>query len=444
MIEQLTAGQEADLESYFERIRSPVRSPEAESEPARLEAAINRIYSELELAAPVTVVCDSPWQMAVCEALACLCRGAGLEPRSFLEDLRQRLSNPLWLACLDRLEAHPELLAGPESSSTSIRQLRASIFGKSTGPPMRFLISRLISEEGSRARDRLLSVRVQLKLRDTLKTRLANALPELDGFRLMRQFGVEIPESLREFFNESPFQGFFAALEETSRPALVRSPAGEFFSTFHPPGLAADRIAEFPLFAFVYKNLGLSEDPELVRRIEAWQTLFDAAFNWCGYERAIFLSRQPVELLLDERRRLHREDGPALSFPDGYRICSIHGVLVPESVVTDPSSLSLEIIEGETNVEIRRIMIQRFGMERYIEESGAVAIDSDDCGVLYRKEQKLDEPLVVVKVVDSTSLIQGEPRHYFLRVPPYMTSARQAVAWTFNLNSGEYSPSEQT
>ncbi|MCA9805102.1 MAG: hypothetical protein KC777_24200 [Cyanobacteria bacterium HKST-UBA02] len=453
MIEQLTDDQEVELESYFQRLSRPTRRAGEEVAPEKLEAAVGEIYRELELPAPVIVLCDSPWQMAVSEAIASLSLASPeIEPESFLRELREHLKSPLWLRCLDRLEEHPDLFEKHErrahSSLASIKLLRASLFGKSTGPPMRFVIGKLMSDEEAGARDSQLSVRVKLKLRETLRTRLGRTFPELTGFRFMRQLAIEIPDSLGDLFAREPLRSVLGGFEETDRTHVGtdsgQTPAGVYFSTFHPASLAADRVPDFPLFAFVNKNLGLSDDPDLVRKIDSWLTLFDAGFNWSGYERAIFLSRNPVEFALDEQNRLHCEDGPALSFKDGHAIYFIHGVVVPEAVVTEPASLTVEAIEAETNVEVRRIMIERFGLERYIEESGAVLIDSDDCGILYRKEQKLDEPLVVVKVVDSTSVVQGEPRHYFLRVPPYMRTARQAVAWTFNLSSGDYRPSEQT
>jgi len=453
MIEHLADDQEAELESYFHRLSRPLRRAGEEGDPEKLEAAVIELYHELDLPPPVIILCDSPWQMSVSEAIASLCMVPPLETESLLSELRKRLDSPLWLACLDRLEEHPELLRSlrdnqradsSSASMTSIKQLRSSLFGKSTDTPMRFVLTRLMGDEGTVASMSQLSVRVKLKLREILKTRLNGAIPELTGFRLLRQLTIEIPDSLDDFFSEEPVKAILAGFEETGRPIPGRTPAGQYFSTFQPAALAADRVADFPLFAFVNKNLGLNDDPALLRKIDAWQTLFDSAFNWCGYERAIFLSRYPVECSLDERSRLHSEDGPALSFHDGRSIYFIHGVAVPEAVVTDPASLTVDAIEAEENVEVRRIMIERFGLERYIDESGAVAIDSDACGVLYRKEQKLDEPLVVVKVVDSTSVEQGQPRHYFLRVPPYMRTARQAVAWTFNLSSGDYSPAEQT
>jgi hypothetical protein len=50
----------------------------------------------------------------------------------------------------------------------------------------------------------------------------------------------------------------------------------------------------------------------------------------------------------------------------------------------------------------------------------------------------------VVKVRNSTPEPDGSVKNYFLRVPPSMKRAREAVAWTFAMKEEEYLPSVQT
>ncbi len=46
----------------------------------------------------------------------------------------------------------------------------------------------------------------------------------------------------------------------------------------------------------------------------------------------------------------------------------------------------------------------------------------------------------MVKVVNSTPEPDGSRREYFLRVPPTVRTAREAVAWTFGLAADAYRP----
>jgi len=96
------------------------------------------------------------------------------------------------------------------------------------------------------------------------------------------------------------------------------------------------------------------------------------------------------------------------------------------------------------NAEVRRVMIERYGTARYLLDSGAQAIHTDDYGTLYRKSRPDDSDLVMVKVVNATPEPDGSFKDYFLRVPPEMATARQAVAWTFAKDHAEYAPEVET
>jgi hypothetical protein len=66
-------------------------------------------------------------------------------------------------------------------------------------------------------------------------------------------------------------------------------------------------------------------------------------------------------------------------------------------------------------------------------------------GTLWRLEATANsEPIVVVEVVDATVGKNGRRKQYFLGVPPFVTSAREAVAWTFDVPPDRYEPQVET
>lgn len=77
-------------------------------------------------------------------------------------------------------------------------------------------------------------------------------------------------------------------------------------------------------------------------------------------------------------------------------------------------------------------------------DAGAKELHRDDYGTLYRAELPGDEPLVMVKVVNSTAEPDGSFKDYFLRVPPQTRTAREAVAWTFEHEPADYELAQQT
>lgn len=50
----------------------------------------------------------------------------------------------------------------------------------------------------------------------------------------------------------------------------------------------------------------------------------------------------------------------------------------------------------------------------------------------------------MVEVVNSTAEPDGSFKDYWIRVPPSVGSAREAVAWTFDVQADEYAPAVQT
>ena len=162
------------------------------------------------------------------------------------------------------------------------------------------------------------------------------------------------------------------------------------------------------------------------------------------YDNICWISERHDILKSDERGRLHCEDGPALRYPDSWAIYAVHGVRVPERIITEPQSITIPEIESQQNAEVRRVMIERFGQDKFILQSGAKQIHQDDFGTLYRKELPGDEPIVMVKVVNSTADPDGSFKDYFLRVPPTFRTAREAVAWSFDVEPDSYELAAQT
>ncbi|WP_159589678.1 DUF6745 domain-containing protein [Chelativorans xinjiangense] len=148
--------------------------------------------------------------------------------------------------------------------------------------------------------------------------------------------------------------------------------------------------------------------------------------------------RPATTIALDPEGRPHAENGPALAWADGTRLYAWHGQLVSPEVIDPDRPVTLSRIHAEADPAQRRVLIQRYGLGRYCVEAGASEIQHDDCGRLYRLRQGLGEPLMAVRVVNHTPEPDGSLREFWLRVPPTATTARQAVAWTFDLSAEEY------
>lgn len=163
-----------------------------------------------------------------------------------------------------------------------------------------------------------------------------------------------------------------------------------------------------------------------------------------------FACLPPITLVTDERHRLHNEEGPVAVYPDGWKLYAIENLVVPEDWVERPETLTPQAIRGQRNQELRRIMIQQYGLERYMEADGGQVIDEDvdELGLARRlwrsRNGRAAEPMLALEVQNSTLEPDGTRRTFFLRVPPEMRRVKQAAAWTFRLEEAQYRPGAQS
>ena len=200
----------------------------------------------------------------------------------------------------------------------------------------------------------------------------------------------------------------------------------------------SDWLAEFDYYRNV---LGLIQETEpVVGLLE-----LAGSVGWAlPHEHICWISDRPMEIHRDETHRLHNTDGPAIRYPDDWGVYAMYGVPVSDERVKSLESVTPAMIEQEYNLEIRREMIDRFGKERFTHLRGSRCIDESSFGKLWHRDVAATEPPMLVEVSNATPEPDGSFNTYFLRVPPNVVTAREAVAWTFDMEAETYEPLVQT
>ena len=153
------------------------------------------------------------------------------------------------------------------------------------------------------------------------------------------------------------------------------------------------------------------------------------------------ISDFPLCIYKDEQHRPHHETGPFCEWRDGTKLYYWHGVKVDQRIIEHPETITPEDVLKETNQEVRRVLLERYGYDKVLAYLGAVEVQQDSYGVLYETNKLStfldgeDELAKFVKVFDPST-----DRVYMLRVPPEMKTSHEAVAWTFDVLPTNYQP----
>jgi hypothetical protein len=206
--------------------------------------------------------------------------------------------------------------------------------------------------------------------------------------------------------------------------------------------------------------------PGEVEYLRAYGSLYRCAFSWDLHRAFVMVCERPREIHCElaepttplglTRYRLHRADGPAVSWPDGWGLHAVHGIRVAAWIVDQPPTV--HTIQRQRNAEIRRVMIERYGLARYLADSGAEVVDqvAEDHPLLGLRGARLlvtqlpgeREARVYLDMINASPEPDGSRRHYLMRVNPKaydgdagrLCQAAMASLWRYRDENGELQP----
>ncbi|MHB8625227.1 MAG: leucine-rich repeat domain-containing protein [Aggregatilineales bacterium] len=156
------------------------------------------------------------------------------------------------------------------------------------------------------------------------------------------------------------------------------------------------------------------------------------------------LTSLPPHVFIVER--LNVAGAGLTSLPDGVPAYIVHwrGVRVDPRIAFRPETITAQEVLNQPNAEVRRVMLERMGYEKFMQEANAEVLDLDrDPGGqrrLLRVPMERDEPVVCLEVADPST-----NRGYLLRVPPTILTCQQAAAWIAGFdNPDDYNPLIET
>lgn len=194
----------------------------------------------------------------------------------------------------------------------------------------------------------------------------------------------------------------------------------------------------------MFRRMKRVKGPE---RLEPLMRVAAVAGWWWPFAGACIITERPTVLHRDQAGSLHCDSGPALAYPDSWSIHAWHGLCIPAWLVEDKARITPHAIEAEANAELRRVMLEIFGFDKYIEARGARLIAEDACLGLPRQLFEIDlagETIRVLRVVNGTVEADGRRRQFHLGVPLECNTPHEAVAWSYGRPAELYTEAVRT
>ena len=167
-----------------------------------------------------------------------------------------------------------------------------------------------------------------------------------------------------------------------------------------------------------------------------------AAGWYLPHKSICWVSERHNVLVRDERGRLHCESGPAVAYPDGWKIYAWHGVRVPETVIEQRDRLTVQQIVKERNTEVRRVMRNLYGTARFLKDAGAIVISEAPTHGAKLLSFRLEGDPEDIKMLELTCPSTGSVYHE--RVRPEINDCMEALVSRIHVKPSEYEPVWET
>ncbi len=291
-------------------------------------------------------------------------------------------------------------------------------------------------------------------LGDSLDGSLGVSLGDSLGDSLDGSLGVSLRDSLRDSLGDSLGDSLDGSLGVSLRDSLRDSLRGSLRDSQPSASTTLDEIlwywtwwmggqhslAWWAHYAYCRDELGVNVGEQQSADLDLWLEVGRSCGWWRPRNGIVWMCERPLVQTLDDEGRLHNDTGPAILCRDSWAVWAVHGVRVSRQIVEVPDTLRATEIRDEANAEVRRVMMERFGAERYMRELKAEMVSADDWGKLWRLPVAPDEdgPMQMVEMVNSTAEPDGEFKVYWERVPPTVQTPLEALAWQADMSPDIY------
>ena len=157
---------------------------------------------------------------------------------------------------------------------------------------------------------------------------------------------------------------------------------------------------------------------------------------WWPFDELCIFSERPKVLSLNQRGLLHNETGPAIQFRDNFSVYALNGVCLPETIVMTPASeLDPKLVLTESNAEVRRDVLRKVGIERFLKVVDPKIIDKDGNYELLEISPQTGLPDRMPKMIYLKMVNPSINTYHVEGVDPECKTVKEAINWRAGMMS---------
>jgi len=384
-IEKLTDSQIARMAEYRDEwmkiglCTDPANRPEAEK-------AIRQMYVIGGCAEPKKIVwCDSPLSAGIVRAI--------LIDNKIGSSVRDSVLDSVWNSVWDSVG---------DSVRNSVRNSVLDSVGDSVRDSVRDSV-------GDSVRDS-----VGDSVRDSVRNSVWNSVGDSVRDSVWNSVGNSVRDSVWNSVRDSVRASVWNSVRDSVRDSVWNSVGASVYGQHDAHWLA--------FYQYFRDVCNLKSETEKLNGL--WN--FAKNSGWAITHANICFISERHNICHCEEGRIHCENGPAIAYPDGFSVFAIHGVRVSEKIVIEPEKQTIGEIEGEQNTEIKRIRIERYGWEKYLNQSGAKIVDQRINERDLQTERLFQSKDGIVRFI---CIDPSTGRRYSLGVPREIKTCEQAQNW---------------
>ena len=396
MITELTKAQEARLAEFIKKWTDIGLS----TEPAnRIEAekGIIAAYKSVGLEAPKIVWCDSPLSQGLTQAITFGLLESQVRGRQSLrtsvgqlvtQSVRYRALQSAWPS-----DEQPVKLPIPQTVWQSVWR---SVW-QSAGQPAGQSVWQLVVQSPGQSVWPLVAQSVRQSVEQSVKLPVAQSVWRSLWQSAGQSTGQSTGESAWQLIARLRGQSFAQFVAQSVRHAVVQAARQSveqsgWESVEQSPG---ESVRQWVLRKSVGHSVGHSVEQSVEQsgygqHDASWLGYYDYCKTACDLgdethklgglwqiaqnagwflpcKRMCWVSERHCKLHRNAEGQLHNDQEMALAYPDGWGIYALNGVFMqPEHVLTKAEELDPGLILSEANVDIRRELLRKIGIERFL------------------------------------------------------------------------------